>query len=85
MSDNYRMERIKRLMSELEYELHRGFMEGEIDESIAWSHIFPVSRQINNGVIILELRTRPVHRDSLMGRDLNLEPRLKLVTDGEKS
>lgn len=79
--DNFRMERIKKLFHELEYELFRGFSEGDIDETIGWSHVFPVSRQIQNGVITLEFRTRPVHRDSVFVKSMNLEPRLKLVRD----
>lgn len=60
--DNFRMERIKKLFSELECELFRGFSEGDIGETISWNHVFPVSRQIPGGVILLEFRARPLRQ-----------------------
>lgn len=57
---NYRMERIERLLKELEYETTRGMMEGEIDESLGFRFIVPVSKQIDKGVVQCEFRTRPV-------------------------
>jgi len=74
-----RMERIERLLYELRYECERGMMEGEIDETIGFDFIVPVSRQIPDGVVVGRFRTRPVHRHSIMGRQENLEPRIKLV------
>lgn len=74
-----RLERIQRLLHELKYEIHRGFMETEIDEFISYEFIVPVSRQVENGIVVCKFETRPVHRDSIMGRQLNQEPRLKLV------
>lgn len=74
-----RMERINRLFHELRYEIERGFMEGEIDEMIGYQFVVPVSRQITDGVVYCRFETRPVHRGSVMGLDLNPEPRLKLV------
>jgi len=76
-----RMERINRLIHELRYELERGFMEGEIEESITWHHIIPVSREVTNGVVVCRLETRPVHRDSAFGQQLETEPRLRVVRD----
>lgn len=74
-----RMERIERLLRELRYEVERGMMETEIDESIRYEFIVPVSRQLKEGVVWCRFETRPVHRGSAMGRHLNPEPRLKLV------
>ena len=74
-----RMERIDRLLNELKYEVTRGFMETEIDETIGFTFIVPVSRQIKNGVVLCQFYTRPVHRDTAMGRSINSEPRLQVV------
>ena len=74
-----RMERITRLLEELKYECHRGFMGSEIDESIGFEFIVPVSRQIPGGVVYGRFQTRPVHRDSILGQQINDKPRLKLV------
>ncbi len=76
-----RMQRITRLLRELEYEVGRGFMEAEIDEQISFRFVIPVSRQIVDGVVDCRFETRPIHRHSMMARDLDLAPRLKLVTD----
>lgn len=75
----YRMERIQRLLDELKYEITRGMMEQQIDETIGFSFIIPVSTQIKGGVVWCEFRTRPVHYDSVFGRELNAGPALKLV------
>lgn len=82
MSDKqFRLERIDRLLRELRYEIERGFMEQEIDESINYQFIVPVSRQVPGGVVACRFETRPIHRQSIMGKDLNLEPRLKLAVN----
>ena len=74
-----RLERINRLFKELRYEIERGFMEGEIDESIGYRFVVPISRQIKNGIVVCEFRSRPVHRDSEFNGGFDQEPRLKLV------
>ena len=74
-----RMERIDRLLNELRYEVERGFMEHEIDENIGYEFIVPVSQQIRDGVVLCRFETRPVHRGSVMGRDLNLTKKLSIV------
>lgn len=56
---NYRVERIERLLDELKYEVTRGMMEREIDESIGFRFFVPVSRSIKDGVVFCEFRTRP--------------------------
>ena len=54
-----RMERIERLLHELEYEVTRGIMEHEIDETMGFRFVVPVSRAIPNGIVACEFRTRP--------------------------
>ena len=58
----YRKERIERLLRELEYEVTRGMMDAEIDETIGFRFLVPVSKQIKDGVVLCEFQTRPVHR-----------------------
>jgi hypothetical protein len=79
MSDNYRMERIERLLKELEYEVTRGMMEAEIDESLGYIFIVPISKALHGGMVHCQFRTRPVHRDSIIGRDMLEPPRLRIV------
>jgi hypothetical protein len=74
---NYRMERISRLLKELEYEIRRGMMEGEVDESLVYRFFVPISKAIPNGVVHCEFSTRPRTRQYLSGEDL--EPRLRVV------
>jgi hypothetical protein len=57
---NYREERIERLLKELKYEVTRGIMDGEIDESLGFRFIVPGSKQIPNGVVQCEFRMRPL-------------------------
>lgn len=57
--DTYRMERIKRLLRELQYEVTRGIMEREIDEEIGFRWYLPVSQKIGGGVVLCEFRTQP--------------------------
>lgn len=65
---NIRMERVQRLIHELEYEIMRGIMENEIDESIAYQKIAcGVSRSIPDGSVVLEIRSRPVPRGYVLG------------------
>ena len=73
---NIRMERVERLLKELRHEITRGMMEGEIDESLVFQFIVPISRSIPDGVVVCNFRTRPEFRDYNL--DLN-EPRLRLV------
>jgi hypothetical protein len=56
---NYRMERIERLLRELEYEVIRGMMEREIDETLGFRFVVPVSNRIPKGVVECTFRTRP--------------------------
>lgn len=74
---NYRWERIERLLTELRYECERGMMEGEIDEQIGFRFVVPVSKNIPNGVVLAEFRTRPIPAYQL-GFDPE-PPRLRVV------
>ena len=73
----FRRERIEKLLTELRYEIERGIMEREIDETIGFSFIVPVSNVIPGGVVYCELRTRPVTRYAVSGD--GIMPRLHLV------
>lgn len=79
MSDptNFRMERIQKLLNELRYEVERGMMEREIDETISYSFFVPISQAIPDGVVKCEFRTHPVPRYVALGEAC--EPRLRLV------
>ena len=74
---NFRMERIEKLLHELRYEVERGMMEREIDETISYQFYVPISHVIPNGVVHVAFSTRPISRH--MMDPGNLQPRLKLV------
>ena len=76
-TDNFRMERIDKLLNELRYEVERGLMEHEIDETLGFVFYHHLSRSIPGGVVMCEFRTRPmpyynIHPD-------HLQPRLRVV------
>jgi hypothetical protein len=76
-SENYRKERIDRLLHELQYEISRGIMEREIDETIRFEFVLPFSNVMPGGVVYFKLQARP-----MMGWDvppIYQEPRLRLV------
>jgi hypothetical protein len=58
---SYRQERVERLLKELQYEVSRGIMEGEIDESLSFRFIVSHSKE-PECVVRAEFNTRPVHR-----------------------
>jgi hypothetical protein len=74
---NFRQERIEKLLHELRYEVSRGMMEGEIDEQLGFRWVVGVSKNIRDGVVACEFRTRPVPRGHMSPDDL--EPRLRVV------
>jgi hypothetical protein len=74
---NIRQERIERLLHELRYEVERGMMEREIDETMGFQFVVPISRAIPNGIVLCEFRTRPVPSYYAPYE----EPRLRLVKD----
>lgn len=78
MSDNYRMERIERLFHELRYEITRGMMEREIDESLWYRFVVPMSSTLPAGIVLCEFRARPVPQYALCIDDAH-EPRLRVV------
>jgi hypothetical protein len=74
---NFRKERIEKLLRELEYEVVRGMMEGDINEQIGYRFIVPISKTLLEGVVHCEFRTRPVHRGAIDIDDR--QPRLRVV------
>ncbi len=79
MSDptSFRKERIEKLLYELKYEIQRGMLEKEIDETMGFRFYVPISSAIPDGVVFCEFRTRPVPRHMMHPDDAR--PRLKLV------
>ena len=77
---NFRMERIEKLLHELQYEIERGMMEREIDETITFAFHVPMSHRIPDGVVHCSFVTRPIteYQAMLTG----CEPRLRLVKGG---
>jgi hypothetical protein len=73
----YRKERIERLLNELRYEVQRGMLEHEIDETMTFTFYIPLSQKIPDGVIFCQFKTRPIPRHFMSPDDL--QPRLKLV------
>jgi len=82
MSDatNFRRERIEKLFHELRYEVERGMMERDIDETLGFRFYVPISHAIPDGVVFCEFRTRPLPRHTMHPDDL--QPRLKVVKNG---
>ena len=77
MTDNYRADRIDRLLNELKYEMTRGMMENDIEEQWGLSFVVPISRHFRDGVVLCEFRSRPVPRyqltmDQISGADLKI-------------
>jgi len=79
MSDptNFRRERIERLLHELRYELERGMMEREIEETMGFRFYVPLSNSIPDGVVFCEFHTRPIARYMMSPNDM--QPKLRLV------
>ena len=73
---NLRQERIERLLQELRYEIERGMMEGEIEETLGFDFIVPTSKSIRNGVVSCSFRTRPTPGYMAFGHN---EPKLRIV------
>lgn len=46
---NFRIERITKLLFELRYEVERGMMEREIDETLYFQFIVPISGGLRSG------------------------------------
>lgn len=80
-----RLDRISRLIHELQYEVERGFMEAEIEEHIRYEFIIPVSRTYKNGFVFCKFETYPMHRDSALGMQINPKPKLSLVPSNKEN
>jgi hypothetical protein len=79
---NFRRERIEKLLHELRYEVERGMLERDIDETIEFRFYVPISQAIPDGVVFCKFQTRPIHCYMMeMGA---IEPRLKLIVGDKK-
>jgi hypothetical protein len=59
----YRMQRIERLLDELQYEITRGMMEGELESETLQYHFYvPASKTLPEGVVWCRFETRPMLR-----------------------
>lgn len=72
-----RQERIEKMLDELRYEVEIGMMQGEIDETLGFEFIVPISKSIPDGIVVCSFRTRPTHGYAFGG--LEAPPRLKVV------
>lgn len=59
---NFRKERIAKLLDELRYEVIRGMIEGDIDETQHFQFHVPISKSIPGGVVLCAFKTRPTPR-----------------------
>lgn len=66
----FRRQRIEKLLKELRYEVERGMMEREIEETLGFLFYVTISASIPDGVVVCEFKTRPVRRDAMNGEDL---------------
>lgn len=77
-SAKMRMERIERLMSELEYEVVRGVMEHEIEPDIHLSKVFPCTGRGDNAAR-LDVHVSPAGKYDFAAQGRIL-PRLRVVS-----
>ncbi len=70
-----KMERVEKLLKELQYEVETGMMGGDIDEHLDFSFIVPISKNMRDGVVLCKFVTHPVHRGHAFGN----APRLRVV------
>jgi len=77
-STDFRKERIEKLLYELQYEVTRGMMERELDESLSYTFIVPTSTSFPHGVVYCEFRTRPMPSHYALSSD-GAESTLKVV------
>lgn len=76
-STNFRQERIEKLLHELRYEIERGMLNREIDETLEYHFYVPISRSFPEGVVHCMFVTHPIHRATMMLNDI--PPRLRVV------
>ena len=74
---HWRLERIDKLLHELQYEIERGMMERDFDETLTFRFYVPISHSIPNGVVFCEFHTRPLPRYMMAPDDI--QPRLRIV------
>lgn len=75
---SYCQERVERLLKELQYEVTRGMLQGELpSEHMGFRFFVPVSKEMPNGIVACEFQTRPVPMGHYSPDDL--EPRLRVV------
>lgn len=72
-----RKERIEKMLHELRYEIQVGMLQSDIEETIGFEWIVPISKSIPNGVVLCSFRTRPA--PAYYADPNNLEPRLRVV------
>jgi hypothetical protein len=68
-------------LTELSYEVQRGMMQSEIDETMNFRFYVPISKRIRHGVVFCEFRTRSVTGYYMSPDDL--VPRFRVVKSGE--
>ena len=73
---NFRRERIEKLLFELRYEIERGMIEGDIEETLNFRFIVPISKCISGDIVLCEFHTKPTHRYMLAG---DMQPKLRVV------
>ena len=76
---NFRRERIKRLLAELQYEITRGLMQREIEPRMGWSTVMPGGP---TGSVIAEFRVRPRNEGEMFFDDRQ-PPRLRSVSGND--
>ncbi len=74
---NIRKERIERLLKELEYEVTRGMLDGEIEEEMGFIFYVPISKRVHDGVVECRFQTRPMQRWQMEHE--HLQPCLRVV------
>jgi len=82
--DKHRQERIERLLKELEHEVVRGMMQGEISEWLTFTFFVPVSKEIEKGVVKCEFKTQPFGELLWSRQALYEVPKLKVIIGGKK-
>lgn len=79
LPSGFRQDRIERLLKELEFEVVRAMLEGEIDETLSFRFYVPRSKAIPDGIVSCEFRTRPVLCWQIHPDDMVTRPELKIV------
>jgi hypothetical protein len=75
--NSLRRDRIERMLHELRYEIERGMINREIDETMTYRFYVPISQTIPGGVVRCEFHTVPVSGHTISSAEL--PPRLRIV------